>query len=452
MEKIKLPEDFLMGCGTSAVQIEGGDMNNNWYMWCEQGRIKDGGHCVIATDHWNKYKEDIDLMKQMNQETYRMGIEWSRIEPEQGKFCREAVAHYREEISYLLQKQIRPLVTLYHFSHPLWFSKLGEWESPQAVDCFDRFAEFVALHLGDLVTDWVTINEPSAYILAGFAAGIWPPGKQNFISVLKVAHNMILGHVKAYKTIHRVRREQDFKGRTKVGFAMHLRVFEPYTDTWLNGLQVRIAYRVAQDMLMEGMSHGKLVPPLGWGHYPLGRGRYYEFIGVNYYSRDVLKVTSNPKMCFTDICVKEGAEVNAVGWEIYPEGIYRVCKEYYERYRAPIYITENGCSDCQDEKRSKFIYEHLKYVSKAISEGVPIKRYYYWTLVDNFEFLEGMSARYGLVHNDFETQRRSIKKSGLFYSEICKRKAVTVDMIERYLMPEPEEDFLEQKDVSYEAG
>lgn len=441
MNNITLPEDFLLGCGTSSIQTEGGDTNNNWYMWCRQeGRIKDGSSCVDAIDHWNRYQEDIDLIGQMNNDTYRMSIEWSRIEPENGRFDIQAINHYRDVLNYLLQKQIRPLVTLYHFSHPLWFSEIGEWENPDSVFYFKRYTEYVLENLGDLVAEWITINEPSAYIFCGFGAGIWPPGKKSLFCIFKVMKNMILGHIESYKAIHDIREKREFKGKTKAGFAMYLKVFEPHKNTWLNKLQIKTSYTLTQDMLLEGLTNGKLVFPLGTGNYPLGRGKYYDFFGVNYYSRDILKLSPKTEMLFTERLLKEGADVNSIGWEIYPEGLYRVCKQYYKKYNAPIFITENGfCddeSDNNDEKRCRFIYEHLKFVAKCIAEDIPIKRYYYWTLVDNFEWIEGTTARFGLVHNDFITQKRTMRNSGLFYGEICKRKAVTGEMLDKYLKPD----------------
>jgi beta-glucosidase len=434
MEGFKLPKDFLMGSATAALQIEGGDRNNNWYRWCEEGNIKDGTHCINANDHWNRYEDDIAIMKELNHDTYRMGLEWSRIEPKEGIFSEEGIKHYRNEIRKLKENNIRPLVTLHHFSHPLWLEDMEGWENPKVVKYYKRYVEFVVNRLGDLVSDWITINEPNVFLVGGYIDGIWPPGKQSIGSMLKAMKNMIKAHIEGYKTIHRVRKERGFDGDTLVGVANHLRVFEAENNKVTNKIPARLIDYFFHTVILEGMTKGRFKLPIGVGHYPLKEGRYYDFIGINYYSRDIIKFSLNISRMFGETKVKDDAEVNDLGWEIYPEGLYRICKKYYGKYNAPIFITENGICDEKDEKRPKFIYDHLKQISRLIEEGIPVQRYYHWTLIDNFEWIEGENARFGLVHNDFKTQKRTIRNSGRFYGEICKYKAITEDMIERYIL------------------
>ncbi|MUV36885.1 Beta-glucosidase [Lentibacillus sp. JNUCC-1] len=185
MRTFKMPESFLFGTATAALQIEGGDRNNNWYRFCEENKTKDGTHCIVAADHWNRYEEDIDLMVALNQDTYRMSVEWSRIEPDNGRFNEDALAHYRTEIEQLLEKGIIPLVTLHHFTNPIWFEDLGGWTNKDSVMWFDRFVRKVVLALGDLVTDWVTINEPNVYLEGTYSAGNFPPNKPSFPNFFK---------------------------------------------------------------------------------------------------------------------------------------------------------------------------------------------------------------------------------------------------------------------------
>ena len=433
MKEIKLPEDFLMGTATSGLQIEGCDTNNNWYKWCEEGHIQDGSNCVNAADHWNRYEEDINIMEELNHDIYRMGLEWSRIEPEKGHFSSSGLEHYRKEIEGLLEKGIKPLVTLHHFSHPLWLVEEGGWENPQMVDYFKRYTEHVVNNLGDLVSEWITINEPNVFLFNGYLEGIWPPGKTSMSGFLKALRNMIKAHIESYRSIHGVRKKSGYHGVTKVGVANHLRVFQPERDRLLDRVPASLMSYMFQDLVMDAMTSGKMKFPLGVGHYPLGRGKFYDFIGINYYTRDIIQFEINPAMMFGQLKVKEDSQVNDLGWEIYPEGIYRLSKKYHQRYKAPIYITENGICDNEDDQRSRFIYNHLQQISRAIDEGIPIERYYHWSLLDNFEWLEGESARFGLVHINYQTQERTIKESGLFYGEICKKKAVTTDMINRYI-------------------
>lgn len=435
MEELFLPKDFKMGSATAALQIEGGDRNNNWYDWCEKGRIKDGSHCVVATDHWNLYEQDIAIMKELNHDTYRMGIEWSRLEPERGQFSEEAVNHYRNEITKLLDNGIHPIVTLHHFSHPLWLEDQGGWEDPKVINEFKRFTQFVVEKLGDLVTDWITINEPNVFVIYGYLHGTWPPGKNNMGSMFKALRNMIMAHIESYQLVHQIRKERAFPGETLVGVANHLRIFDPVSPNIINKAIAHLPRYISQDIILEGMITGKLKFPLGFGGYPLGKGKYCDFLGINYYSRDMVRFTLDPKKAFAELSIKENAPVNDLGWEIYPNGLYRLCKYYNQKYPMPIFITENGICDENDSKRTQFIYDHLLEIRNLIRDGIPVQRYYHWTLIDNFEWLEGEKARFGLVHNDYPTQTRTIRKSGRFYGAICREKAITTSMIEQYLKP-----------------
>ena len=428
MEPFKLPDDFMLGTATASLQIEGGDRNNSWYRWAEQGHIKDGSHCVVACDHWNRVDEDIALMKDLNSHTYRMSIEWSRIEPEKGKFDAGAMAHYRQEIGRLRGAGIVPLVTLHHFSNPLWFEDQGAWSNPESVNLFERYAEYVVKNLADLVSDWVTINEPNVYAYSGYVLGEWPPGKSAIGEYLRVSRNMILAHIRAYRQIHEVRSKMGC-GATMVGVAHHIRILDPKHGTWLERLIARLADHLFHEVFVVGMSEGRLLPPVGRG-YPLGRGRYSDYLGVNYYSREMVSLCRNPAMLFVKLDRNEGAPVNDLGWEIYPEGLYRVCRRYWERYRIPIWITENGTCDASDAIRARFIYDHLWQVKKLIDDGVQVQRYYHWTLMDNFEWLEGFSARFGLYETDFETQKRTLRPSGRFYAQLSQYRAVTAEMLD----------------------
>jgi beta-glucosidase len=434
MIPIQLPKNFLMGSATSATQIEGGDKNHSWYRWCETpGHIHDGASCFRADDHWNRYVEDVELIKKLHHDIYRMGLEWSRIEPEQGKFDQSAVRHYRDEISLLLQNNIKPLITLHHFSNPLWFENMGGWENPEAVNIFIKFVHYIVNELGDLVNEWITINEPNVYLINGFERGIWPPGKADIFAMFKASRHLALAHIRCYREIHRIRAERRFPGRTMVGVAHHLRIFDPEDDKFLNKIPAKLIQYLSQDLFLESLGFGRFSFPLGLGGYPLGRGKYYDFLGINYYSRDIVRLAFEPANMFGRLTVKQNAPVNDLGWEIYPEGLYRLCRKYYSKYQAPIYITENGVCDAADTMRAKFIYDHLSQITRLNREGIPVERYYHWSLIDNFEWAEGESGRFGLIANDFETQKRILRKSGQFYGEICQRKAITEEMIAQYL-------------------
>lgn len=433
MMPFTLPKDFLLGAATSATQIEGGDDNNSWYRWSRQpGRIKDGSDCFTACDHWNRVDEDTALFKKMRLQTYRLGIEWSRIEPAEGKFDRAALKHYRDEIAKLRRAGIVPLVTLHHFSNPLWLEDRGAWLAADTPQRFERYAAFVTEGLADLVSDWITINEPNIYLLLGYIAGIWPPGEGGIKPYLAGARSMIDAHIRTYRAIHDIRARKGHRD-TRVGVAHHLRVFDPASGSPLSALVARAWERIFQDMFLEGMATGRLTFPAGRG-YPFGRGSFQDFLGINYYSRDIVRFAiGKPGNLFGEMSVPADAPRNDLGWEIYPEGLYRLCKKYYDRYRVPIYITENGTCDARDAFRARYLYDHLLQVSRLIADGVDVQRYYHWSIMDNFEWAEGLSGPFGLVAVNFKTQKRTIRPSGEFYREIIAKRGVTKEMIIHYL-------------------
>ena len=425
MKPFLLPKGFLLGSATSATQIEGGDRNNDWFEWCRKGKIGDGSSSLRADDHWNRFPEDVALLKELSQQVYRMGIEWSRIEPEEGFFNDAAMAHYRSELKLLVHNGIRPLVTLHHFTLPLWVSHKGGFENPKIVDWFERYVRYVVSKIGDLVSEYVTINEPNVYVSKGYFYGLWPPGNRDLKLVPLVYRNMSRCHFAAYRAIHGMR--SGFPGKTMVGVAHHLRVFTPQNR--LNPLD-RLACGTMQYLFQGGivklMTTGHLVFPA-----ELLKENCCDFMGINYYSR------STVRFCGWEDGAAFGAPKNDLGWEIYPDGIRALSEKYYRKYRLPIWITENGTCDSRDAFRPEYLCSHLEKIAEAAQNGARVERYYHWSLLDNFEWLEGESARFGLVHVDFETQRRTVKKSGRLYGEICRSGGLTREMICRYF-PQPE--------------
>lgn len=431
MEPFELPEDFLLGTATSSLQIEGGDRNNSWFRWVQTGHVRDGSSCIVADDHWNRIPEDIALMKQLHQHTYRMSLEWSRIEPTRGQFDKQAMDHYRLEIEQLVDAGIKPLVTLHHFSNPLWLEDAGAWLNPDVVDLFERYSAYVVENLGDLVSDWCTINEPNVYLANGYVLGGWPPSDIGITKYFRAARNMICAHIKSYRKIHEIRSGNGYQD-TMAGAAHHVSLFDPRhgngQERWAAGMYERLF----QDLFITGMCEGRLMAPLGSG-CPLGEGKYFDFLGVNYYTRHIV----GPRRHRTDLLgrleVREGSQTNDLGWEIYPEGLRRVCRKYWDRYHVPIFITENGVADGSDAFRAKYIYDHLFQINQLLEDGVDVQRYYYWSLMDNFEWAEGLSARFGVVAVDYATLERAVRTSGWFYADIAKHHGVTEKMIQQYL-------------------
>lgn len=436
MKSIRLPKEFLFGSATAATQIEGGDRNSNWYHWGLQGKISNNESPIVAADHYNRVEEDIRLMKEMNHEIYRMSIEWSRIEPQEGVWSEEGISHYQKEIKALLKTGIKPLITLHHFSHPQWFEEMGQWTNKNSVMYFLRFTKKIVSSIGHDVCEFCTINEPNVFVNDTFMEGKYPPGNKDDIkSYFKASRHLIIAHLKTYEMIHMMREKMGYND-TLVGIAMHMAYFDVSGNKLLTRVSKKLMDYSFHKLFLNGMVEGHLTFPIGSG-YPLGKGRFCDFLGINYYSRHLIHSSSNPAMLFGEVRVDEtlpDEKVNDLGWEIYPEGLYRVVKKVYELYKIPIYITENGIPDVNDIKRSKFIYEHILEIKRLLEENVDIRRYYHWSLLDNLEWNDGFSPRFGLVEVNYDTQERTIRKSGRFYSELCRSKEVTEEMIDKYLM------------------
>lgn len=419
--KFKLKEGLLLGTATSATQIEGGDKNNNWYRFSEAGGIKDGSNCVRACDHYARWREDIDLMADMGMRIYRLGIEWSRIEPKQGVFSKEALGAYREMLEYMISKGINPLLTLHHFTNPLWFEDMGGFTHPNSPDIFMNYVRRVTEEFADIVSEYITINEPNIYCTNSLFYGIWPAKERSLSALIKGYSNMTACHIRAYEFIHAHRASRGYAD-TKVSFANHLRIFEPKSKrNPIHRICAGLTSYLFQGALTRSMMRGRCLFPVR-RRRGVRRGKYYDFIGVNYYSRSTVKGIADG--------VRENCAKNDLDWEIYHEGLIRISNKLGKKYKAPVYVTENGTCDNTDAFRPLFVYDQLKLISETDN---PITRYYHWSFLDNFEWLEGESARFGLVHVDYETQKRTVKDSGRLYSDIIKHGGATEEAYERYV-------------------
>lgn len=401
--------DMMMGVATSATQIEGGDKNNTWYKFSASGKCVDGTNCLRAADHYNRWKEDIDLMASMGIEVYRMSIEWSRVEPSMGVFDREAIDHYRKEIEYIIKKGIKPMVTLHHFSDPLWFAEMGGFKNKKCVEIFSEYVKKVVESLGDIVSDYTTINEPNVYVLNGYMIAYWPPLKGNYITGFKVCKNMARCHIAAYKLIHSIRENMGYTD-TEVSFANHMVYFVPLNKrNPLHRFCKNFYEYLFHTMVNNSFLTGKT--PLFMGKR-LKQGKYYDFLGVNYYTRRSIG--------FFTIKEFKGDKRSDLNWDVFPRGIKIISEELHKKFGEKVYITENGICDEDDVLRIQYIKEHVKAIAYP---GSPVKRYYHWSLLDNFEWREGEHARFGLVHVDYDTQKRTPRKSAEFYSRLISEKS-----------------------------
>lgn len=416
MKAFLFPEGFELGTASAATQIDGDCQNSNWHDWYLKGHIKDGSNPDLATRHREHLLEDTKLMADMGLRHYRFGIEWARIEPSPGDFSQEEFKKIRGEIELLHKHGIQVLLTIHHFSNPLWFEKGGGFLRRDCVDIFLRLTEKVVDNLGDLVNEYITINEPNVYAVSGYKTGEFPPGEKSIAKTIKVMDNMARCHREAYKKIHEIRGLRGFSG-TKVGFAHHMRCFVPENP---KNLSHRMFSSVSEHFFQTRLQNSCLV---GSGDE---KGRYADFLAINYYSRTASRGLADGTL--------KGKPINGLGWEIYPEGIVECAKQLHAIWpKLPIYITENGTADNDDSFRRRYIYEHIK---ALIESSLPVARYYHWCFVDNFEWNEGFSARFGLVWLDTETMERKIKKSGEFYSRMIAEKGVTPEMADEVCMEE----------------
>ena len=415
-----LKPGMLLGAATAATQIEGGDQNNNWYDWYRRGYIKDNSDPSVATEHYVRWREDLDLMADMGLQCYRFGLEWSRIEPEEGVFSQEALDHYREEITAMKERGIRPLLTLHHFSNPLWLEEKGAFLSADNITYYLRYVHKVVEALGDLVSEYIAINEPNVYAFNSYFDGSWPPGKRSFLAMSRVMTNLAAAHIEAYGLIRKTRLQMGYTD-TKVSFANHMRVFAPRDGkNPIHRFWAERAEQLFQGSLTAAMCRGVRAFPIG-KHPAIVPGEFCDFHAVNYYTRSTVSGPADG--------VADGCPVNDLGWEIYPQGIVEVSRKLYRLLPRPIWITENGTCDNTDRFRARYIAEHL---AALCNSDLPVERYYHWCFCDNFEWVEGVSARFGLVHVNYDTQERTVKDSGDFYRQVIAQGGVSEELWQRY--------------------
>ncbi len=413
---LKFNDDFKFGVATAATQIEGGNLNSNWNHWHDLGKIKHHDDPAVADDHYNRVSEDIELLKTLNVTVYRMGIEWARIEPEPGVFNQNVLKHYRDELIQLREAGITPLLTLYHFSHPMWFEQMGGFLHPEAISIFLRYVKRVLIYVEDLVDEYITINEPNVYAMNSYFFKEWPPGDGNLLHTIQVMNTLAEAHILTYQTIHRLVR----RDCVKVSFAHHVRVFSPKdAHNPLHVSLTRMNQWIFQDCLSKACYRGEFCFPLVQPK-SVQRGEYADFIAINYYTRSTISGLKDG--------VKEGAPHNDLGWEIYPQGIVEVAQDLYKVLARDIWITENGTCDNQDTFRNRYLFEHFKAMTES---SLPFKRYYHWTFIDNFEWVEGYSAKFGLIGVDLDTQIRTRKASADFFAEVAMTHEVSESLYER---------------------
>lgn len=414
----RFPEGFLWGAATSAHQVEGNNIHNDWWAWEQAGRV--ASPSGEACDHYNRYRSDFDLAQSLGHNAHRFSLEWSRIEPEEGRWSEEALDHYRDVLVALRERGMEPVVTLSHYTLPQWISEKGGWENPAIERYMERYVEKVMEVLGPHARWWITLNEPVVQVFKGWLLGQWPPGRvRAWATALRVLRHMLRAHVRAYHAIHTRRPD------AMVSIAKHALALSPDDPTrWLDRWSVGVRGHLFNHLFLESLHTGMLrVPGLFWENLPIART--LDFIGVNYYTRDFVRNSgySLPGLV-GDFATRDHRQqrgkLNDLGWEVYPEGLAQFLREY-SRYRLPILITENGIPTRTDDDRWVFLSMHLWQVARAIADGVNCVGYLHWSLLDNYEWADGYGARFGLIDVDFATQERRIRPSAWRYAQIIRR-------------------------------
>ena len=400
---IEFPKDFFWGAATSAYQVEGNNTNSDWWEW--ESRVGLKQRCGQACRHYELYEHDFDLARALNHNAHRLSVEWSRIEPQQGQFSTDELQHYRNVILALKERGLEPVVTLHHFTNPVWFAKLGGFGNKKAAGYFLAFVEKVVSALCDKVRFWVTLNEPMVYIYHAYILGVWPPQEKSLFKAKAVADNLILAHTRAYQLIHGIYKKRNLPS-PMVSIAKNTQAFKPCIVNVRNKFAAYLRHWLFNLEFLK-----KLI-----------RGNSLDFIGVNYYSRSLVEARSwGIRGLLLDVCENNHSPLkkNSLGWDVYPQGLHELLRSL-GRFKLPIFILENGICTDDDMFRWNFIYQHLACVNLAMREGVKVMGYLYWSLIDNFEWDKGFAPRFGLIDVDYNTYKRTIRESALKFSEVCK--------------------------------
>ena len=407
------PKDFMWGVATASHQIEGGN-TNNWSAF--EPRSKSQQLSGDACDHWNRREEDVTLIKELGVSHYRFSIEWSRIEPQEGQFDSEAIQWYSDLVDELLIQGIQPMVTLHHFTQPLWWDERGGFEKEENIAGWVNFCSMMFEHLSDRVEWWCTINEPAVYATMGYVLGEFPPGVRSFKRVRKVSLNLMRAHAQCYRTLKGMKNGE----KCQIGLVKNINIFDPYRR-WnpLHWMQAKILDGMFNRCWLKGLRTGKFKPPSALISKRIeGLRGSSDFIGVNYYTH-LLTTPFMPTKVEIDPLIRPWEQRTDFRYPMYAEGLRRAF-DMVTNLKIPIYVTENGVADDDDDMRPEHIRRHLLITSEAIADGIDVRGFYHWSLMDNFEWAEGYDQRFGLYHVDFETKERTLKQSGHEYAAIVK--------------------------------
>jgi beta-glucosidase len=425
---VRFPDGFLWGTATSAHQVEGGNDRNDWWRFEQTpGAIADGTVSGEACRHFQLFDQDFERASADGHRAHRLSIEWSRIEPERDRIDARAVAHYHQVFASLRKHRLIPVVTLHHFTNPLWIADRGGWESADTLERFLSFVRFCAREYGGEVDWWCTVNEPEVYAFRSYSEGRWPPGRRDDSAALAVIARLLEAHGRAYRLLHAEdTRDADGDGRAAVvGFAKAWVPLEParpwfpldrlrahFEDAVFNRAVARAPVTGEIDLSIPGARPVKRrVPDLA---------KSLDYIGINHYTRwKVRMFAPDPHV------TPPGAPLTDLGWEIHAASFEQVLREA-GALGAPVLVTENGFADHADAFRPRALVEYLLAMSRAIARGAPVIGYLHWSLLDNFEWADGFRPRFGLYAVDYDDpgRARTRRKSADLYARIVRANAI----------------------------
>lgn len=438
------PKDFLWGAATSSYQIEGGALDEGrgeciWYRFSHTpGKTFNGETGDVAIEHLKRYKEDVAIMKQIGLKAYRFSIAWARVIPQGTGATNPAGLDFYDRLTdELLAQGIIPFATLYHWDLPQALQDRGGWETPESADWFVEYADLMSRRLGDRIKSWTTFNEPWCTSILSNLLGVHAPGKRDPVAAYRVAHHLNLAHGAAVPVIRRNVPD------AQVGIAPNLYPTFPATDSEQDK---KAAY------IYDGWFNRWFLDPIFKGEYPADivemmqpwlegldlsavkvTAQPIDFLGINFYTRSIIAWDDNAPLKFNNLTPQPGADVTAMNWEVYPDGLKDILIRVHQDYQPKaIYVTENGAAyddpapvngSVPDPQRVEYFKKHFAAAEAAIDAGVPLKGYFAWSLMDNFEWAEGYNKRFGIVYVDYDTQERTLKDSALFYKDFIRQNS-----------------------------
>lgn len=440
---LAFPPNFVWGAATAAFQIEGAAQEDGrgvsiWDTFCRTpGKVHNSDTGDVACDHYHRYRDDIALMADLGLQAYRFSIAWPRILPTgTGAVNAAGLDFYDRLVDTLLERGITPYATLYHWDLPQPLQDQGGWVNRATVDAFANYTEVISRRLTDRIKHWMTINEPWCVSLLSYGTGEHAPGMQDWKAALQASHHVLLAHGRAVEVLRA-------NGAEQVGIVLN---FE-----WVDAISDSPEDRTAAQR-RDGFFNRWFAEPVFLGQYPEDMWAFYganvpqihdgdlkiistpiDFLGVNYYSRSIIGAGDHDPH-FGWRFQASANEYTAMGWEVYPEGLYNLLKRIQRDWQPKrILITENGAaftdelnggSVVHDERRLAYLKDHFSAANRALHEGVPLTGYFVWSLLDNFEWAHGYSKRFGIVHVDYATQKRTPKQSALWYKDVIQHNAV----------------------------